>query len=147
MASPLPICLTCHVLHLLGGAVIQARQLTVVVVGTGMAGARVVEELLKHSPDRFDLRLFGEEPHGTYNRILLSQVLAGVADPKELWLKPLHWYEQQGVRVHAGVRAEVIDPQRRLVLGAGGKVVEPYDYLVLATGSKPFVPPIEGTRQ
>jgi nitrite reductase (NADH) large subunit len=120
---------------------------TVVVVGTGMAGARVVEEILARTPDSFHLRLFGEEPHGTYNRILLSHVLGGFADPKQLWLKTLEWYEQKGALVHAGIRAERIDRHNRLVCGAGGKVVEPYDFLVLATGSRPFVPPIEGTRK
>ncbi len=126
---------------------IQVRRPTVVVVGTGMAGARVVEEVLARTPDRFHLRLFGEEPHGTYNRILLSHVLGGFADPNQLWLKPLEWYEKHGALVHAGVRAEQIDRHNRLVSGANGKVVEPYDYLVLATGSRPFVPPIEGTRK
>src|SRR5262245_49754761 len=126
---------------------IQVRRPTVVVVGTGMAGARVVEEILARTPDRFHLRMFGDEPHGTYNRILLSHVLGGFADPKQLWLKPLEWYEQKGVHVHAGVRVEQIDRHNRLVSGANGKVVEPYDYLVLATGSRPFVPPIEGTRK
>jgi nitrite reductase (NADH) large subunit len=126
---------------------IQARCPTVVVVGTGMAGARVVEELLARAPDRFHVRMFGDEPHGTYNRILLSGVLGGFSDPNQLWLNPLDWYRNRGIHVHAGVRAERIDPDSRLVSGGGGKVVEPYDYLILATGSRPFVPPIEGTRQ
>lgn len=126
---------------------ITARRPTVVVVGTGMAGARVVEEILTRAPDRFTLRMFGDEPHGTYNRILLSHVLGGFADPNELWLKPLDWYERHGVFVHAGVRVEAIDCEHRLVSGANRRVVEPYDYLVLATGSRPFVPPIDGTRQ
>src|SRR5262249_18987998 len=43
--------------------------------------------------------------------------------------------------------AETIDREKRLVVGGGGKVAEPYDCLVLATGSRPFVPPLEGTRQ
>jgi nitrite reductase (NADH) large subunit len=125
---------------------IQARRPTIVVAGTGMAGARVVEEVLARTPDRFHLRMFGEEPHGTYNRILLSSVLGGFADPKKLWLNSLDWYQAKGVLVHAGVRVDNIDRANRLVCGAGGKVVEPYDYLILATGSRPFVPPIEGTR-
>lgn len=125
---------------------IQARRPTVVVVGTGMAGARVVEEILARTPERFHLRIFGDEPHGTYNRILLSHVLGGFADPKQLWLNPVEWYEQRHVHLHTGVRVERIDRQHRLVSGAGGKVVEPYDYLILATGSRPFVPPIDGTR-
>src|SRR3954466_15743013 len=112
---------------------IQARRPTVVVVGTGMAGARVVEELLARDPDRFHVRMFGDEPHGTYNRILLSHVLGGFADPKALWLNTIEWYEQRKVHVHAGIRVEQIDRRRRTVTGGGGKVVEPYDYLILAT--------------
>jgi NAD(P)H-nitrite reductase large subunit len=110
-----------------------------------MAAGRLVEEILNRAPDRFDIRMFGAEPGGTYNRILLSGALAGSADPAQLWLNPLEWYESRGVTVHAGIKAEQIDRNERTVWGAGGKVVEPYDYLVVATGSRPFVPPIEGT--
>ena len=124
-----------------------ARRPTMVVVGTGMAGARVVEEILEREPDRFAIRMFGAEPHGTYNRILLSGVLGGFHDPEKLWINPLDWYQDRGVFVHAGVKAESIDRANRVVVGAGGKVVEPYDLLVLATGSRPFVPPLEGSGQ
>jgi nitrite reductase (NADH) large subunit len=123
-----------------------ARRPTLVVVGTGMAGAKLVEEVLARAPDRFDIRMFGAEPGGTYNRILLSHVLGGYQDPQRLWLNPLEWYEERGVYVHAGIRAEIIDRKEQAVVGGAGKVVEPYDYLVLATGSRPFVPPLEGTR-
>src|SRR5260370_5766032 len=117
-----------------------------VVVGTGMAGARVVEDVIAREPDRFDIRMFGAEPHGTYNRILLSSVLGGFKDPGQLWLKPIKWYEDRGVVVHAGVRAEHIDRERRVVVGGGGKVEEPYAALVLAPGSRPYVPPLERSR-
>ncbi len=125
---------------------IQARRETIVVAGTGMAGAKVVEEILRRDPERFTIRMFGAEPHGTYNRILLSSVLGGYQDPRQLWLNPLEWYEERGIYVHAGIKVEAIDCRQRVVRGAGGKVEEPYDYLVLATGSRPFVPPLEGTR-
>ena len=49
-----------------------------VLVGNGMAGVRTLEELLKRAPNRYDITVFGEEPHGNYNRIQLSPVLAGV---------------------------------------------------------------------
>jgi nitrite reductase (NADH) large subunit len=126
---------------------IQPRHQTLVVAGTGMAGAKVVEEVLDRAPDRFSIRMFGAEPHGTYNRILLSSVLGGFQDPEKLWLNPLEWYEERGVYVHAGVKVEKIDRRHRVVVGGGGKVEEPYDVLVLATGSQPFVPPMEGVRQ
>jgi nitrite reductase (NADH) large subunit len=123
------------------------RRPTLVVVGTGMAGAKVVEEVLARAPGRFDIRMFGTEPGGTYNRILLSSVLGGYQDPGKLWLNPLEWYEKHDVFVHSGVKVEAIDRDQGVVVGGGGKVVEPYDYLVLATGSRPFVPPLEGTQQ
>jgi nitrite reductase (NADH) large subunit len=126
---------------------IKAIRETLVVVGTGMAGAKVVEEVLERDPERFSIRMFGAEPHGTYNRILLSSVLGGFKEPDALWLNPLEWYEARGVHVHSGVKAETIDRTSRVVVGGGGKVAEPYDKMVIATGSRPFVPPMEGTRQ
>jgi nitrite reductase (NADH) large subunit len=112
-----------------------------------MAGAKVVQEVLDRAPDRFAIRMFGAEPHGTYNRILLSSVLGGFRDLDRLWLNPLDWYERRGIFVHCGVKAETIDRRSQVVVGAGGKVAEPFDTLVLATGSRPFVPPLEGTQQ
>ncbi|HLJ98056.1 MAG TPA: FAD-dependent oxidoreductase [Gemmataceae bacterium] len=126
---------------------IQSRRPVLVVAGTGLAGAKVVEEVLARAPDRYAIRMFGAEPHGTYNRILLSSVLGGFVEPNRLWLNPLEWYESQQVFVHCGVKAEVIDRERRVVIGGGGKVEEPYDVLVLATGSRPFVPPMEGSNR
>jgi NAD(P)H-nitrite reductase large subunit len=126
---------------------IQRRRPVLVVAGTGMAGAKVVEEVLTRDPERFTIRMFGAEPHGTYNRILLSTVLGGFSDPNQLWLNPLEWYESHNIFVHRGVKVETVDRERQVVIGAGGKVEEPYDVLVLATGSRPFVPPLEGTAQ
>src|SRR5437588_5203165 len=126
---------------------VKAAGDALVVVGTGMAGAKLVEDIYDTDPDRFSIRMFGAEPHGTYNRILLSTVLGGFQDPSKLWIKPLEWYEKRGVLVHVGVKAEAIDRERKVVTGGGGKVEEPYDLLVMATGSRPFVPPMEGAKQ
>lgn len=116
-----------------------------VVVGNGMAGARFVEDLLaRGGGDRWAVTMFGDEPHGNYNRILLSGVLAGKNQADDIVLNPLGWYREQGVRLHAGVRADRVDLDARTV--HGGDVAEPYDALVLATGSSPFVPPMEGSR-
>ena len=123
----------------------QLDRPSLVVIGTGMAGAKVVEEVIKVAPDRFQIRMFGAEPHGTYNRILLSTVLGGFQDPDQLWLNTREWYEERGIQLHAGVRCEAIDPKNRIVVGGQGKVTEPYDYLIIATGSRPFVPPIPGS--
>jgi nitrite reductase (NADH) large subunit len=132
-----------------------------VVVGNGMAGARVVEEILKRAPGRFDITMFGAEPYGNYNRILLSNVLNGSQAAEEIFMNPLAWYSRNGIRLHAGVRATFIDRRRKMVIGTPLKkdssayaldaavaeaatVEELYDHVVIATGSRPFVPAMEG---
>ncbi len=109
-----------------------------------MAGARFVDDLLaRGGADRFDVTVFGDEPHGNYNRILLSSVLAGHHSPADILINPLSWYAARGVTLHAGVRAEELDLGNRSVRGADGTVAE-YDTLVMATGSQPFIPRMEG---
>jgi NAD(P)H-dependent nitrite reductase large subunit len=109
-----------------------------------MAGARLVEEVLaRDGGARHQITVFGDEPCGNYNRILLSSVLARSHDPKAIFINPLPWYAANGVALHAGVRVESVDVRAKQVAGAGG-TVEPYDTLVIATGSKPLIPPIAG---
>ncbi len=117
-----------------------------VVVGNGMAGARLVEDVLaRGGAGRFEITMFGEEPYGNYNRILLSSVLARSHEPQDIFINPLAWYDEHAVRLHAGVRAIRIDRAARVVVGHTG-VEEGYDHLVLATGSVPFVPPLVGLK-
>jgi nitrite reductase (NADH) large subunit len=114
-----------------------------VVIGNGMAGARLVEDVLSRDGGAlYDIVIFGDEPYGNYNRILLSGVLAGTHDPKDIFINPLSWYEQNNVKLHAGVRITEIDRVAKLVYGADG-TIEKYDKLVIATGSAPFVPPLQ----
>lgn len=126
-----------------------------VVVGNGMAGARTVEEILAAgrslapaldgSAGRFEITLFGDEPYGNYNRILLSSVLSGDHEPGGIFLNPVTWYEENGITLHCGDRVTRIDREARLVISASGREV-PYDRLILATGSRAFVPPMDGLR-
>lgn len=114
-----------------------------VIIGNGMAGARLVEEVLaRQGQELFEIIVFGDEPYGNYNRILLSGVLAGTHDPKDIFLNPLAWYEENGITLHAGQRVNAIDRAAKLVRTADG-LTERYDTLVIATGSSPFVPPME----
>lgn len=89
-----------------------------VVIGNGMAGARVVEEFLKRAPDQFEIVMFGAEPYGNYNRILLSNVLNGRQAASEIFMNPLAWYRENGVKLHAGVKATKIDRERKVVVGS-----------------------------
>ncbi|MCZ2814519.1 nitrite reductase large subunit NirB [Modestobacter sp. VKM Ac-2984] len=115
-----------------------------VVVGNGMAGARVVEEVLERGGgEQFAITVFGEEPHGNYNRIMLSHVLAGEEHEDDIVLNSHDWYADQGVTLRAGVRVDRIDTHAKIVYAADGTTTA-YDQLVLATGSRSFVPPMTG---
>jgi nitrite reductase (NADH) large subunit len=115
-----------------------------VIIGNGMAGARLAEEVRSRDAGKsFDIVMFGEERYGNYNRILLSGVLAGTHDPQDIFINPLDWYTENDVRVHLGERAVSIDRGLRTVTGENG-TVERYDRLVFATGSSAFVPPVKG---
>lgn len=120
----------------------RSRQ-SLVVVGNGMAGMRTVDHLLALAPDRYDITVFGAEPHGNYNRILLSPVLAGDQDAADIVLHPLDWYKRHGIVLHAGDPVEAIDRAQRLVCSRAGRTVH-YDRLLLATGSRPFIVPVPG---
>ena len=117
-----------------------------VVIGNGMAGARFVEEVLARGGGQsYDIVMFGDEPYGNYNRILLSGVVSGTHEASDIFINPLAWYQENDVKLHCGVRVQEIDRDLKLVYGEGG-VVEDYDKLVIATGSSPLLPPIEGLR-
>ncbi len=115
-----------------------------VVIGNGMAGARAVEEVLAlGGTEQFDITMFGDEPYGNYNRILLSNILSGIQDATEIFINPLAWYEENDITLHAGARVVEIDRASRMVLAANG-VKAKYDKLLIATGSRAFIPPMKG---
>jgi len=113
-----------------------------VVVGYGMAGARLVSEVHGRRPD-LDVTVLGAEPYRAYNRILLSNLVAGRASEEDVYLA-----ERIGSRgrVRLGVAAKAIDRDNREVVTDDGERV-PYDRLVLATGGRAALPPIPGLRR
>jgi nitrite reductase (NADH) large subunit len=115
-----------------------------VVIGNGMAGARAVEEILERGGAmQFTITMFGDEPYGNYNRIMLSHVLSGEESDADIFLNSLPWYAENEITLHAGVRAEKIDRFAKVVYSDDGGVT-PYDVLIIATGSRSFMPNMDG---
>ncbi|HWQ94053.1 MAG TPA: nitrite reductase large subunit NirB [Gammaproteobacteria bacterium] len=114
-----------------------------VLIGNGMAGVRTLEELLKVAPDKYEITVFGSEPYGNYNRILLSPVLAGEKSVAEIMLNDMQWYADNGITLHCGKEVVEIDRAKRKVVADDGTCAD-YDRLLLATGSNPFVVPVPG---
>jgi len=114
-----------------------------VVIGNGMAGARTVEEILaRGGADLFQITMFGDEPYGNYNRIMLSHLLSGESEETEIFLNSLPWYDEHDITLHAGVRIERIDRFAKVVIAADGSMT-PYDELIIATGSRSFLPQMD----
>lgn len=116
----------------------------VVVVGNGMAGSRLVGELRARDP-AVPITVFGAETQAPYNRVLLSNVLAGVTRPDHIGLVDAAWYAAHGVDARLGVEAVRVDRAARTVHASDGTATR-YGTLVLATGSTAFVPPMPGLR-
>ena len=115
------------------------------ILGNGMAAGRLLDELVRrNATTTFDITVYGEEPHGLYNRILIGRIVDG-GTQDEITLKPPAWYAERGIAFRSGVLAERVDPAARTVHAADG-TVNPYDVAVFATGSRPLVPPIDGLK-
>jgi nitrite reductase (NADH) large subunit len=114
-----------------------------VVIGNGMAGIRTVEELLKVAPETYEITVFGSEPYGNYNRIMLSPVLAGDKTIDDIMLNDEQWYVDNGISLYKGKEVTEIDRVGRKVIAADG-TSENYDRLLIATGSTPFIIPVPG---
>ncbi|WP_455212097.1 nitrite reductase large subunit NirB [Kaarinaea lacus] len=114
-----------------------------VLVGNGMAGMRTLEELLKIAPDKYDITVFGAEPYGNYNRILLSPVLAGEKTIDDIMLNDEQWYKDNNINLIKGKEVIEIDRIKRKVYANDGLTAQ-YDRLLLATGSNPFIIPVPG---
>lgn len=108
--------------------------MTAVVIGYGMAGARCAADL--HA---FGVKttVLGAEPHRAYNRILLSNLLAGKVDEGGVEL------QDHVPDVRVGITAVAIDRAAREVSCSDGSVL-PYEHLVLATGATAWIPPVPG---
>ncbi|MEM9766043.1 MAG: FAD-dependent oxidoreductase, partial [Pseudomonadota bacterium] len=108
----------------------ESRQ-KLVVIGAGMAVGRLLDHLMAAKAP-YDITLFNAEPRGTYNRLMLSPVLAGEKTYADIVTHDDAWYADHGINTRFGERVTQIDRAARRVHGENGPV--PYDKLVIATG-------------
>ena len=108
-----------------------------VIVGNGMAAARLVDELAKVALGRYAIAVIGDEPRLAYNRVLLSSVLAGETQSHDIELKPANWWRDRGVTLKYGCAVTEVDVGRRELKIANEESVA-FSRLVLATGSTPL---------
>ncbi|HZG73492.1 MAG TPA: nitrite reductase large subunit NirB [Chondromyces sp.] len=114
-----------------------------VLIGNGMAGMHCIEEILENNPDLFNITIFGGEPYGNYNRILLSSVLQGGASFQDITINNRKWYEEHNIQLFTGETVVTIDIENKMIKTDKQREMS-YDKLIIATGSVPFIPAIPG---
>lgn len=114
---------------------------TVVIVGNGMVGHRLVEAICDRGLlEQLKVIVLGGETRAAYDRVALSSYV-DTRDASTLALDKTDVYARVELRLGCWVTS--IDREAHTVICSDGSTVA-YDTLVLATGSKPFVPPMPG---
>jgi nitrite reductase (NADH) large subunit len=113
------------------------------IIGNGMAGLRLVEELVTQAPGRFAITIVGKEPVPAYNRILLSSVLAGDVGRDEVNLRTTAWYDAYGITLITGDPVASVDTTAQTASLVSGRDLA-WDRLVFATGSTAIRLPMLG---
>jgi nitrite reductase (NADH) large subunit len=107
---------------------------TLVIIGNGMATGRLLDEIIKRTPNKYQITVIGKEHFGSYNRIMLSAVLAGDATIDSIMQKPPAWYKEHDINFLSGSLVTKIDKENKMVKLATAQEVS-YDELIIATGS------------
>ena len=99
-----------------------------VVIGNGMAGMKAVDELISAAPDKYSITVFGAEPYGNYNRIMLSPVSCGEKSIEDIMINDHQWYIDNKIVLHAGQDKAVVEINRssKTVIAKDGTIA-PYD--------------------
>ena len=117
------------------------RKPILVIIGNGMATGRLLDEILSRTPDKFDIKVIGKEPFGSYNRIMLSSVLAGETNVDGIIQKTPQWYEDNSIEFLSDTIVSYIDSDNKNLALQNNqapeiKLLMPYDKLVIAVGSR-----------
>lgn len=117
-----------------------AQDAPVVVIGGGHGGGTLVG-LLRQSGHDGPVVLVGQEPWAPYHRPPLSKKFG---DPElEQPLKPVEFYDEQGITMRLDEQVVAIDRDARTVRLSGGEELA-YSTLVIATGAEPRRLPVPG---
>lgn len=113
-----------------------------IIIGAGIAGTTVAEELRKLDATA-EIVLIGEEHEPLYSRVLLPHYAKGIVSREKIFLKKETWYLDKNIEWLCGVRCEEIDTVNRHVVVSDGREI-PYDKLLVTTGAEIQTLPYDG---
>lgn len=110
----------------------------VVIIGNGVAGSTIAEELRRTS-STVKLTLLSVERHAFYNRMALAGVATGKTEIGKLSMLAPDWDKRLRVDLRLSTRVASIDRTNRRITTLAGETFA-YDRLVLATGARATLP-------
>ncbi len=115
-----------------------------IVIGGGICGFHVIEEILKRAPDKAkDFMLIKRETGwGWPSTCGIPFALEGILDLRAIEIHPVEYYLEKGIEIRTGTEVTSINTEDNSI-SIGEERLE-YENLIIATGSNPFVPPIKG---
>ena len=118
---------------------VEPQTEAIVIVGSGPVGMRLASELASRKISQ-PVVVYGSEPVAPYNRVRLSDYLAGDIYRDSLTIDEI---DSQGITIEYryNCAVESIDREARTITDASG-CRQRYSKLVLVTGSTPFMPNI-----
>ncbi len=106
-----------------------------VIIGAGQAAGRAAEAM-RAAGFEGDVVIIGDEAYPPYERPPLSkQVLIGEDEPPSTYVHDPVYYDENGIELRLGLRAESIDRSDKTISLNDGETI-PYTKLLLATGSQ-----------
>jgi NAD(P)H-nitrite reductase large subunit len=113
-----------------------------VIIGNSAAGIGAAEAIRRRDKEG-RITLIAHEPHISYSRPLISSLLAGIKEEKQIYYRSQNFYGDMGITPLLGQKVvEVKSQEGEVVLGGGQKI--PWDKLLIASGSAPHIPAIPG---
>lgn len=111
-----------------------------VIIGNGIAGQSVLQEVLKGDQE-YDITVVYKEDPRVYLRTQIIDYATGDLPEDRFFMTKEGFYEEKGVKA---IKATVISMDgEKKILGLDQGDTLTYDKLVIATGAYPFVPPVK----
>lgn len=80
-----------------------------------MSALRTIEDLFDITKEKYNITIFGDEPHYNYNRIMLSYLLSGEKTFEETIINHKSWYDEHNVTLNKGDKVIAIDKEAKEV--------------------------------
>lgn len=106
----------------------------IVIIGNGVAGQTIVEEIRKHNLE-YEITIISKEPYHYYSRIFLPSYLIGEKSLDKLILHSDEWYKNRNIKVKLDKRIDQIDRVNKKVHVLEDNLWLNYDKLIIAAGS------------